>query len=204
MKLVFASHNDGKINEMRKILQGLSWEILSAKEAGVMEDPVEDQDTFTGNALLKARFVAKRTGEWTVADDSGLCVLALDGAPGVFSARWAGENATGEEKAEKVLRELGDLADEKRGAYFETALALISPDGEERIFTGRINGKITRERQQELVSRPKLPYDVVFKPEGFDKTFSQMTDEEKNSLSPRGQAFRALKEFLSNVGNSDR
>jgi XTP/dITP diphosphohydrolase len=195
MILIFATHNEGKIKEMKNILAGLDWDILSAAEAGVMEDPVEDGANFADNAMLKAKFVADKTHEWTAADDSGLCVEALDGAPGVFSARWAGDNATGEEKADKVLRELGDLPADKRGAYFECSVALIVPDGKHWIFTGRVDGTITAVRR-EKIERPHLPYDAIFMPIGYDRTFGEMTDDEKNVLSHRGQAFRKLKEFL--------
>jgi XTP/dITP diphosphohydrolase len=195
MKLIFATHNEGKIKEMKNILEGTHWEILSAEEAGISEEPVEDGATFADNALLKARFVADKLHEWTVADDSGLCVAAIGGAPGVFSARWAGENATGVEKADKVLRELGETPAEKRGAYFESSLALIAPDGQNWIFTGRVKGKIAAEKK-EKISRPHLPYDVIFIPEGHEITFGEMTDEEKNALSHRGQAFRDLKKLL--------
>ena len=195
MKLIFATHNEGKIREMKKILAGLPWEILSAAEAGVLEEPVEDGETFAANALLKAKFVADKVKEWTVADDSGLCVAALDGAPGVFSARWAGEAATGEEKADKILRELGNRTEAERGDYFESALALISPTSEQWIFSGRIDGKIIKERRGNL-HHYRLPYDAIFIPNGWDKTFAEVSDEEKNAVSQRGQAFRALKEFL--------
>ncbi len=197
MKLIFATHNEGKIIEMKNILGGLPWEILSAEEVGVTEEPVEDGEDFVDNALLKARFVASQTGQWTVADDSGLCVASLGGAPGVFSARWAGVNATGEEKADKVLQELGDLPAEKRGAYFESSVALIGPDTRHWVFTGRVQGKIAVERR-EKIKRPHLPYDAIFIPNGFETTFGEMTDEEKNALSHRGQALRQLKEFLTN------
>jgi XTP/dITP diphosphohydrolase len=195
MKLIFATHNEGKLREMKNILSDLPLEIISASEAGVLEEPVEDGATFADNALIKARYVAERVKEWTVADDSGLCVEALGGAPGVFSARWAGEGASGEDKANKVLKELGETPMEKRGAYFESSLALVSPAGQHWIFSGRIDGKISLNRQ-EIVARPKLPYDAIFIPQGFDKTFGQMTDEEKNALSHRGQAFRDLKNFF--------
>ncbi len=197
MKLIFATHNPGKLEEMKNILAGLPIEIISATEAGIIEEPVEDGDTFADNALIKAAYTAERTGEWSVADDSGICIEALGGAPGVFSARWAGENASGEELAKKTLTELGDLPMEKRGAYFESALALVSPEGEHWIFSGQINGTISTEIR-ELVKRPKLPYDVVFVPDGYDRTFGEMTDEEKNSLSHRGKAFRELKDFIAN------
>lgn len=181
---------------MKKILDGLDVKILSAKEAGVMEEPVEDGETFADNALIKAKYVFERTKDWTVADDSGLCVDALNGAPGLLSARWAGETATGEEKAEKVLRELGNLPAEKRGAYFECSAALLSPAGERMDFAGRVYGQITFARR-ETIKRPHLPYDAIFIPKGFAKTFGEMTDEEKEALSHRGQAFRKLKDFLS-------
>jgi XTP/dITP diphosphohydrolase len=195
MILIFATHNEGKIKEMKKILAGTPWEILSAEEAGVLEDPEETGITFAENAFLKAKFVADIKHEWTVADDSGLCVEALGGAPGVFSARWAGAEATGEEKAEKVLRELANISAINRNAYFESSLALIAPSGEHWIFTGQAHGKIATEKSEKF-ARPHLPYDAIFIPENFDKTFGEMTDEEKNALSHRGEAFRKLKEFL--------
>jgi XTP/dITP diphosphohydrolase len=196
MKLIFATHNEGKIREMKKILAGLPLDILSASEAGVLEEPIEDGESFADNALIKARYVAERTNELTVADDSGLCVEALDGAPGVFSARWAGEAATGEEKADKILKELGEMPAEKRGAYFESALALIAPDGRHWIFSGRIDGKIVNERRGNM-HHHRLPYDAIFVPNGWDKTFAEVTDEEKNAVSQRGQVFRELKKFLA-------
>jgi XTP/dITP diphosphohydrolase len=195
MKLIFATHNEGKIREMKNILAGLPLEIISAAEAGVEEEPIEDGATFADNALIKAAFVGKKTGGWVVADDSGLCVEALGGAPGVFSARWAGEAATGEEKASKVLKELGDLPAEKRGAYFESALALFSPSGRHWSFSGRINGHIINEQRGNL-HHHKLPYDAIFIPDGWEKTFGEVGDEEKNAVSNRGQAFRDLKDFL--------
>lgn len=196
MKLIFATHNEGKIREMKKILAGLNLEILSAKEAGVMEEPVEDGATFADNALIKAKYVFERTKEWTVADDSGLCVEALNGAPGLVSARWAGESATGEEKADKIINELRDLPVEKRGAYFETALVAINPDGERINFSARIYGKIIKERRGDM-HHYRLPYDAIFIPDGWDKTFAEVTDEEKNAVSQRGQAFRELKDYFS-------
>ena len=196
MKLIFATHNEGKIREMKSILKDLDFEILSAAEVGVLEEPVEDGETFSDNALLKAKFVSEKTGEWTVADDSGLCVESLGGAPGLFSARWAGENSTGEEKAKKVLSELGDLPSEKRKAYFETSLALVAPDKRTWIFSGRIDGRIINE-QRGNKHHHKLPYDAIFIPQGWEKTFAEVTDEEKNAVSQRGQVFRALKDFLT-------
>jgi XTP/dITP diphosphohydrolase len=197
MKLIFATHNEGKIKEMKNILAGFPWEILSAEEAGVTEEPVEDGANFLANALIKAKFVADKIHEWTVADDSGLCVEALNGAPGVFSARWAGENATGEEKADKVLCELVGLPPEKRSAYFETALVLVAPNGQQWSFRGKINGQIIEKRRGRADSH--LPYDAIFIPEGWDKTFAEVPSKEKSAASHRGQAFRQLKGFLSAI-----
>ncbi len=190
-KLIFATHNDGKVIEMRKILEDLDIEILTAEEAGVMEDVVEDRETFVGNSYKKAKFIVDKTGEWSVADDTGICIDALDGQPGVYSARWAGE----EDIVDFTLNKLKDIPEGKRTAYFETAVVLVSPEGERHEFIGRTHGKITTERKGEMHST-KLPYDVIFMPKGIDKTFAEITREEKNNMSNRGEAFRKLREFL--------
>lgn len=197
MQLVFATHNPGKVTEMRAILAGLSVEIASADEVGVHEDVIEDGVTFAENALKKARFVSQRTGKWAVADDSGLSIDALDGAPGVFSARWAGEGATGDQLVAYTLNELQGVPEHRRTAWFETAAALVSPDGQEWTFSGRLDGMIPLSPRG--TPRDRLPYDVIFIPEGHAKTFAEMSDDEKNSLSHRGDAFRQLKEFLAQV-----
>lgn len=197
MQLIFATHNPGKVIEMKQILLGLPFEVMSADDAGVHEDVVEDGMTFEENALKKARFVSQQTGQWSVADDSGLSIDALDGAPGVFSARWAGEGATGEQIVAYTLKELEGVPEHRRSAWFESAAALVAPDGQEWVFTGKVEGTIPLEPRG--AARPKLPYDVIFIPEGHTKTFAEMTDEEKNSLSHRGEAFRQLKALLINL-----
>lgn len=194
MKLIFATHNVGKVKEMRAMLAGLDIEVMSADEAGVTEDVVEDGQTFTENAAKKARFVVERTGEWVVADDSGICIDALHGSPGIHSARWAGENVTAETLIQKILERLDGVSFEKRGAQFVSTLVLVAPNGQEWVFEGKVSGFIAEEPRG--TPRPKLPYDVVFIPEGHTHTFAQMSDEEKNSLSHRGLAFRKLREFL--------
>ena len=175
---------------MKNILAGLDLEILSAEDAGVIEDVAEDQDTFAGNALKKARFVAEKTGEWAVADDSGICIDALAGAPGVFSARWS----EGAPLAEFTLQKMTGIKD--RSAQFFSCAALATPDGQSWTFEGKIAGHLLE--QCRGIAHPKLPYDVIFVPQGSDKTFAEMNDEEKNSLSHRGEAFRQLREFLLN------
>ena len=196
MKIIFATHNQGKVKEMRAMLAGLEAEVLTAEEAGVHEDVEEDGETLKDNAMKKAQFVVDKTSEWAVADDSGLFIKALNGKPGVHTNRWAGENATGDQKVEKALMEMNEVEEGKRTAWFESCLVLINPKGESWIFTGKVNGKIASEPRGELIS--SLPYDVVFIPEGYDKTFAEIPDTEKNKLSHRGRAFEKLKVFLRN------
>jgi len=193
MKLVFATHNQGKLKEMRDLLSDLSIEVVSADEAGVYEDVIEDGTTFKANALKKARFVGEQTGEWAVADDSGICIDALDGEPGVYSARWAGDRAS---VIDHTLAKMKKVPVKNRGAHFVSTLALFSPDGLYWIFEGQVSGHITLEPRGK--NRPGLPYDLIFVPEGYDKTFAEMSDEQKNSLSHRGNAFAKLKIFLQN------
>lgn len=197
MKLIFATHNIGKVKEIRTLLEGLPVEVMSADEAGVREDVVEDGATFQENALKKARFVAERTGEWAVADDSGVCIEVLGGKPGVHSARWAGEDATDEVMVGHTLRAVEDVPEGKREAWFESAVALVAPDGREWTFVGKVNGCIAI--QPRGINRPKLPYDLIFIPEGHDRTFAEMSDVEKNSMSHRGRAFQKLREFMSTI-----
>jgi len=192
-RLIFATHNQGKVKEMKDILNGLEVEVLSAEEAGIFDDVIEDGKTFEENALKKARFIAEKTGDWSVADDSGLCIKALGGAPGIYAARWAGDK----DLVEYTLNKMKDVSAEKRSAYFESAAVLCAPDGRHWSFRGTINGAISFEARG--ANRPKLPYDVIFIPEGRDKTFAQMSDSEKNSLSHRGAAFLQLKKCMEEI-----
>lgn len=194
MKLIFATNNLGKFKEMKTILGELKVDISSAKEVGVTLDIVEDGVTFEENAFKKARFVAEKSKEWAIADDSGLCIKALGNAPGVFSARWAGEGASDEEIIRHTLGKVKDIPEEKREAWFETVVALVTPNGKHWIFKGRVEGRIAKTPRGK--PRPKLPYDLIFIPEGCDQTFAEISDEEKNTLSSRGLALKQLKEFL--------
>ncbi len=196
-KLIFATHNNGKLEEMRQILSGLPLEVISAEEAGVFEDPEETGETFAENALLKAKFVTAQTGEWSVADDSGLCIAALNGQPGVKTARWAGKGASGKELVEFTIQKLFGVPENKRQAYFESVAALVGPNGEEQIFTGKIAGSIALAPMGE--AHEKLPYDAVFIPEGSDATFAQIPAEVKNAMSHRGLAFKQLRNWLEQV-----
>ncbi len=197
MKLIFATHNDGKVKEMTALLEGLSFEVVSATDAGVPEDIEEDMPTFEGNALKKARYVVEKTKKWAIADDSGICIQALDGAPGVHSARWAGEDASREKLSEYTLEKMRDIPEEKRACQFESALAIVSPEGGEWVFHGMVRGSVALEERG--MPRPNLPYDTIFIPEGETRTFAEMTDAEKNSMSHRGRAFAQAREFLSTL-----
>jgi len=193
MKLIFATHNPGKIKEIQELLSGLDIEVISADEAGVNEDPVEDGLTFKENALKKARFVCAKSGECAVGDDSGICLDALGGAPGIYTARWAGE---GNDLVDFTFHKIKDVPEENLGATFRCVAALVMPDGQEFIFEGISSGRVIRERHG--FANPKLPYDQIFIPQGHTQTFAQMPREEKHKLSHRGRAFEKLKEFLKN------
>lgn len=200
-RLIFATHNPGKVIEMRQLLEGLPVEVLSADEVGVREDVVEDGKTFEDNALKKARFVASQTGTWAIADDSGIMIDELDGRPGVHTARWAGEGASDEQLVVHTLEQLKDVEEDRRGASFHSVVALVSPRGEERTFEGVVQGSIVLSPRG--TPRTKLPYDVLFCPVGHNRTFAEMTDTEKNSLSHRGKAFDQLRRFLQNKETLD-
>lgn len=190
MKLIFATHNQGKLKEMKEMLKGLPVEVLSATEAGIIEDIEETGTTCQENSLIKSKYVAEKTGEWAIADDTGLCIEALDGQPGVYSARWT----DGAPHADFTLEKMKGI--ENRKAYFLSVASLVKPDGGQHIFEGIVNGIITTDKRG--VDRPKLPYDLIFQPEGYDKTFAEMSDDQKNSLSHRGKAFEQMKQFLEN------
>ncbi len=194
MNLIFATHNTGKLEEMKEILHGLDFEIQSAREAGVTDEVIEDSLTFQENALKKAREVCAKTGMLSLADDSGVCIDALGGAPGVYTARWAGEGASDEMLVSHTLNTMRGFDEDDRGAAFICVAALVHPDGREWTFEGRVVGRIAKAPAG--TSRPKLPYDVIFIPEGQKRTFAQMPIEEKHALSHRGRAMRKVRDFL--------
>lgn len=192
MEIVLATRNKKKIDEIRRITAGLSIEILLLADCQGCPEVIEDQETFEGNAIKKAVEIAKFTGKIALADDSGLEVDALGGAPGVYSARYAGEPSNDAKNCEKLLSELKDVPDEKRGASFVCCLALAFPDGAVKTFFGYARGSIALE--------PKgvngFGYDPLFIPDGFDRTFAEMPPEEKDALSHRGKALEKIAEYL--------
>ncbi len=191
-RLILATHNPHKVRELSDILSpliaGFSPEMIVGAGGLGIEEPVEDGVSFTENALIKARLVAQRTGLPTVADDSGLCVDILGGAPGIFSARWCGHHGDDRANLELLLNQLADVPAENRGASFVCAAVLVSPAGLERHCLGKMSGK--------LLYAPRgdggFGYDPIFLAEGQECTNAELTPKEKNALSHRGKAFRAL------------
>lgn len=195
-KIVIASHNKGKVKEIGELLAPLGLLVVSAAEMGV-DEPEETGLTFAENALLKARNTAEKTGFPALADDSGLAIPALDGAPGIYSARWAGADKDFALAFSRIQQELAskNIADATgTPAYFICALCLSIPNADEQIFEGRIDGK--------LVFPPRgehgFGYDPIFIPEGYDISFAEMDSAKKHSISHRAKAFQKFVEFLEN------
>lgn len=188
-KLVLATRNKNKIEEMQALVSGLGIKILSTLDFPELEEVDEDQPTLEGNALKKARYVHSVTGLPSLSDDTGLEVDALNGAPGVYSARYAGENVTYQDNVLKLLKELE--GESERSARFRTVVALVSSK-DENLFHGVCNGVILTEQRGEK----GFGYDPVFKPEGYDQTFAELSSEVKNEISHRG---RAVQKFISYI-----
>ncbi|RDI13185.1 non-canonical purine NTP diphosphatase [Flavobacterium sp. AG291] len=188
MKLVFASNNKNKLQEIRHQLPQ-DIELLSLEDIGCHEDIPETADTIEGNAILKADYVTKNYGYDCFADDTGLEVDALNGAPGVYSARYAGEQKDANDNMDKLLQEL--KGNTNRKAHFKTVIAL-NRNGQQHLFTGIVNGVITTEK----AGKEGFGYDPVFKPEDLDLTFAQISLAEKALLSHRGRAVAQLIAFL--------
>lgn len=188
-KLVFASNNAHKLSEIRAIL-GDRLEIISLSDLQCHEEIPETADTLEGNALIKARYVWEHYGLYCFADDTGLEVEALGGAPGVYSARFAGEHASFEDNVSLLLERLSGVAAPRR-ARFRTVIALIDEYGT-HFFEGSVDGEITLERSGDH----GFGYDPIFRPEGRQETFAQLTEQEKNSMSHRGRAVQKLVRYL--------
>jgi XTP/dITP diphosphohydrolase len=195
MELVFASNNPHKVKEIKSIL-GKSFTLLSLSDVNILEDIPENEPLIEGNALSKARYVYNATGMNVFADDTGLEIEALNGLPGVNSARFAGENKDSSANIEKILSMLG--TNENRKAQFRTVIALIL-EKKEYLFEGIVIGRIISDKR----GLEGFGYDPVFIPEGKTKTFAEMELVEKNTVSHRARAFEKLKEFLYLHSHSD-
>ena len=188
MELIFATHNQHKTEEAREIAASFIL-IKNLKDIGCFEEIPETADTLPGNALQKAHYVVEHFHVNCFADDTGLEVEALDGRPGVYSARYAGEHCSYQDNVDKLLREMKGKTNRK--ACFKTVIALIL-EGKEYLFEGRVDGQIIEDQR----GMSGFGYDPVFLPDGFDRTFAEMSEEEKNSISHRGRAIRKMMDFL--------
>lgn len=189
MKLIIASNNAHKVGEIKQILGSRFEEILSLREAGVCHETIEDGDSFMANSLKKAREITEITGCAALADDSGLCVDALGGAPGIYSARYAGvDSAELRDRAncDLLLKNLAGISD--RNAHFTCAIALVYPDGREVMAEGYIHGEIIDEFRGEN----GFGYDPLFLPKGYSRTVAELSESEKNSISHRANALAEL------------
>ncbi|MET9019006.1 RdgB/HAM1 family non-canonical purine NTP pyrophosphatase [Actinopolymorpha sp. NPDC004070] len=194
-QVVLATHNRKKLAELDRILrpQLPDVEVLSLDDVDSYDEPAETEATFAGNALLKARAAFEHSGLPAIADDSGLCVDALNGMPGVLSARWSGVDKDDARNNALLLAQLADVPAERRGAAFVACVALVLPGGQEHVVEGRVAGAIATEPRAD----GGFGYDPLFVPEGGTRTFAQMSAEEKDAVSHRGRALRELVPLLA-------
>ena len=193
MRLVLATKNPGKVIEFERILAEFGardLEVVGLDKFPQIGDIEETGKTFEENALLKARTICKLTGLPALADDSGICVDALNGAPGLYSARYSGQGDAANN--EKLLNELRDVPDEKRSAYFICVAAYVRPDGFEQVAEGRFYGSILRQ----VIGDGGFGYDPLFKPEGMELSSAQLSAAEKDAISHRGKAMRAIAPYI--------
>ncbi|MBQ2288924.1 MAG: XTP/dITP diphosphatase [Lachnospiraceae bacterium] len=191
-KLIFATSNQGKMKEIREILKDLDVEVLSLKEAGIEADIVEDGKTFEENALIKARTIRDLTGYMVLADDSGLEVDALNKEPGIYSARYMGEDTSYDIKNKNIIERLDGLAGDERSARFVCVIAAAFPDGTEETRRGTIEGQIGFE----IAGENGFGYDPIFYIPEFGCTTAELSPEQKNEVSHRGKALRKMKEII--------
>ncbi|KAB8183821.1 MULTISPECIES: RdgB/HAM1 family non-canonical purine NTP pyrophosphatase [Microbispora] len=196
-KVVLATRNAGKIVELRRILAdaGVPVELVGLEAFPHIGDVAETGLTFAENALLKAHAVASQSGLPAIADDSGLCVEALNGMPGIFSARWSGRHGDDDANLDLLLAQIADVPDGRRQAHFACTAALALPTGEEHVVEGAVHGHLIRERR----GTGGFGYDPIFVPDGETRTTSEMSAEEKNAISHRGKAFRAIAPVIAEV-----
>lgn len=195
LNLLIATRNKKKKNELQEILSNLDLKLLNLDDIPPVPEVEEDGLTFTDNAVKKAVLTAKASQMITLADDSGLVVDALDGAPGVFSARYAGEQADDEQNNQKLLKALQNTADHERNARFVCVIAVAAPDGTVKTVEGSCTGMIAKTPRGEA----GFGYDPLFVPQGFDKSFAELDPAVKNTISHRGQALLKIKPILEEI-----
>ena len=195
LQLVLATQNTGKVKEMTELLQGLPYTIITAKEAGFTSDIDETGATFQENAGIKAEAISQALNTWAVADDSGLVVDALDGAPGVHSARFSGEGATDASNNAKLLQLLANVPANLRTASFVSVIALARPSQPTMYFYGVCEGSVL----ETALGEGGFGYDPLFLPSGEEQTYAELSAERKNAISHRGIAMRKLSDCLQNL-----
>lgn len=193
-RVLLASDNQKKLEELRRILTPIvpGVEVLGLADVAAYEEPAETEPTFEGNALLKARAALAATGLPSLADDSGLCVDALNGMPGVLSARWSGPAKDNHANNLLLLGQLADVPDERRGAAFVAAVAFCRPDGSGGVIDEVVRGEMRGSVIRELRGTGGFGYDVLFQPDGYDRTTAELSIEEKDAISHRGKSLRAI------------
>lgn len=192
MKILIATNNRHKVNEIREILGSGRFDLVTLSDLNISAEVEEDKDTLEGNALKKAEEMYRIARVPAIADDTGLFVDVLGGEPGVYSSRYAGENATYDDNCVKLLSSMKEVPEGKRSAYFKTVVCFYESEGIYKFFEGICTGRIdTRKRGEK-----GFGYDPLFIPDGFDKTYAEMSEEEKNSISHRGKAFKKSGEFI--------
>ena len=197
MKIVLSTRNPSKAEQIKEIFAGSSVSVVPLNETSIEGEAVEDGKTLQENALKKAMFVSERLNpkEWVMADDTGLFIHAINDAPGIRASRWAGETATTEQITQYTLRQLEGTAD--RSATFETVVAVVSPEGKQHFFSGKVHGKILE--APKVPPQLKMPYSPIFVPDGTNLVWAEMTVGQENAISHRGKAFRQAREFLESL-----
>lgn len=194
MEIILATRNPSKALQIQEVFKDSSCKVLTLQDVGIKGEAVEDGVTLEENARKKVMFVREKSSgdRWIMADDTGLFVHGLNGEPGVQAAYWAGQHASTNEITTHALNEMKGLVD--RGATFETVVIMLSPEGKEYFFSGKVEGIMQEVPRCEL--QPKMPYSPLFQPVGSNKVWAEMTTEEENAISHRGIAFRKVREFL--------
>jgi len=193
-KIILSTRNPGKATQAKAIFAGSPFEIITLDEAQIEGEAVEDGSNLYENAKKKARYAWDKAGScrWTIAEDTGLFVQILKGAPGIRSGRWAGEKASTEEITRFMLKAMEGK--KNRQAFFETVVVVIDPTGDDRLWSGTCHGKLLTEPRGP--AKPRMPYGPIFVPRGEKRSLVEMTVEEQNALSARGQAFRRARAYL--------
>ena len=193
MKVVLSTRNPSKAEQIKAVFADSPIQILTLGEAKIEGQGVEDGTTLKENALKKAMFVhQKDPSVWAMADDTGIFIDALDGKPGVHTADWNGGNKETEQMTAWILKQLEDIKD--RSATFKTVVSIVSPEGKQHFFTGEVRGKILKTSRGK--AQPKMPYSLIYVPDGTDKVWAEMSVEEENNISHRGKAFQQARAFL--------